>query len=155
MGYFMCFLESLVSKPKANYDLFLYRNIPLQSWKLKILTLKMKAWTLQVFYANIAVPCGVSDCCNMQSFNSTTELIKLRNVYCLSNFSPCHPYLRDQEIQTIYFFTAIYMHTLLNMYLLSLYSTIGHTCYLFLACSSHFSPYFFLFFFLPLFVSST
>lgn len=147
----MCFLESLASKPKANHYLFLYRNILLQSWKLKSLTLKMKAWTLQVCCANIAVPCRVSDCCNMHSFNTTTELIKLRNVYYLSEFSPSHPCLRDQEIQTkLFLYSKIHAHTM-DMYLLSLYSTVGiystvgHTCYLFLACSSHFSPFFSLF----------
>lgn len=98
----------------------------------------------------MTVPRGVSDCCNTHSFNATIELIKLRNVYYLSNFSTSHPNFRDQEIQTnLFLYSNIHAHTM-NMFL---YSTLGHTCYLFLACSSHIPLYFFLFFFLPLFVS--
>lgn len=115
----------------------------------------MKAQTLQVCCTNIAVPDGVSDCCSMHSFN-TTELIKLRNVYYLSNFSPSQFNLRDQKIQTnLFLYSNIHVHTM-NMHLLSLYSILGHIFHHrthLLSFSCLFFPllplFFFLFFFSP------
>lgn len=120
----------------------------------------MKARTLQVCCTNIAVPDGVSDCCSMHSFN-TTELIKLRNVYYLSNFSPSQSNLRNQEIQTnLFLYSNIHAHTM-NMHLLSLYSILGHifhhrTHLLSFSCLFFpLLPLFFSLFFLPLFVFFT
>lgn len=114
--------------------------------KTRKLDFEVKAWPLQVCCAPTALLCGLSDWChcNMHSFNSTSELVKLRKVYCPGNCSLSHTHFRHWEIQHhLPPFSSTQAHTM-NMYQLPLYSSLGHICCLLLAFFFHTSPSFFL-----------